>query len=1018
VRRDGKPAAARVELRREGSGFGALVDRAARRLADDALAGPVRAVDAGDDGVFVFDEIDEERYVVRAEARDGGVGRAYATRGRPGARRRVEVALSTTTGLRGRVVHADGTPWHGTVVVVGSIDGADYPDWCLGATATDADGRFTLSQLPAGEVVVVAVEASGSHVLGAPVVLPTSVEYALVWEGTRVPVAGRVVGAADGAPVRGARVTSTGDGMTFDFGDLAETGDDGRFRVLVRPSGGMVTASALGFSSKSVAVADPSKELELALARDAVVRGVVTRRGDVRGVPGLAVRMLRHDGRDTRLVGRPTKTDAEGRFVARLDPGSYSFFARGEALVSAAFLPGEGAARAAGRVELRAGDDVEITIETVPAARIAGTVRDPDGTPVAGASVHAHRRIWGGAHRTGEAPWDAYGSDEVETDPDGTFELASLVAGLEYVLTATAWGRPGAPERRVRADASAPTLADLTFPAARWVEVTVLDATTGAPVADANVTAFTAGGDPGESEVSDRSRSEAGARTDEQGRARLGPLGPGEVVFGAHARGFAYDNTLRRAPLTDGPHGLSTTLRIQPARRIAGRVLRPDGSPAAGAAVHLSTARSGTVRRTEADGTFVFDDLGDDDRTVRATLEAEGLASETIAAPIGATNLTLRLSMRSVFVRVLGPDGRPVPAARASFSYVFPSGRGSACRPGDVRDGRLVIHFDDDETPAEGILDIEEPTDGEGRSLALGALRVEHVRPGVETVVSLPPERAIDGRVLGPDGTGVVGARVRAEPVDDADPTQREGLEAPWTWGVSRWVPTDASGSFRLGQLRDGPHLVAVLPPPTHAPPATLRRDAGARDVTFTLRAAQSATIRVVGPDGRPVAGARVVAARRVGQRRPLESLFTEYPTGWSTAGETAADGRARLQGLHPDGTFVLGARARTSENLADAVLDRWSPAETTVRLVSGHAVAGVARDGSGVAIVGATIECVDAGGTSRTTTTTDGGAFRFVGLAAGRVRVEATSYMPAGGRVAARTTVEAGAEGVVLELR
>lgn len=1020
VRRDGRPAAARVELRRERSGSDTLFESAARLLADDALASPVQAVDAGDDGRFAFDGLSDESFVVRAEARDGTVGRARAWTGAPDARRVVEVALQTTTSLGGRVVHANGTPWLGDVLVVGSIGGAEYADWCLGATRTDAEGRFAISQLSAGDAAVIAVAASGSHVIGKTVVLPTPDDYLLVWEGDRVPVAGRVAAAADGAPVRGARVTA-GEANKIEFVDLAETGDDGRFRVLVPPSGGTITASASGFTSKNATVADPSKELELVLSRDAVVRGLVTRRADGRGVGGVTVRTIRHDGRDSSAIGKGTTTDAEGRFVRRLDPGSYSFFARGEGLVSAAFLSGEEAARAAGQVELRAGHAVEITIETVPGARIVGTVRDVDGKPVAGATVLAHRRIRGGAHKTGEAPWDAYGSDWVEAGQEGTFELPSLVGGIEYLLTATAWGRPGSPDRRVRADASVPAHVDLVIPSARWVEVTVLDAQTSAPVADAKVHAFTSGGDPGEAEVGTESRSEADARTDEQGRARLGPMGPGEIVFSAYATGFADDNTMKPSPLAEGPHGLSTTLRIERARRIGGRVLRPDGSPAVGAAVHLTTlAGSGTMHETKGDGTFEFDHLGDDDRRIRATLEAEGLASETITAPLGSTDLTLRLSMRGLIVRVLDPEGNPVPSASASYGYLFPSGRGSSSLRRPVKEGRLVFDLDEDEPPTEGTLEVEEAADDAGLRLPLGSVRIEHVRPGAEVVVRLPPERVIEGRVLGPDGRGVVGAKVRVECLDRGESALRESLEAPWTWTVSRFVATDASGSFRVGQLRDGAYLVAVLPPPPYAPPETLRRDADTRDVAFTLRLAKSATIAVVGPDGRAVAGAKVVAVRRAGQRRQLDQLFTRYVSGWSATGETAADGRARLEGFDPAETFVLGVRAPASANLADDVLDAWSPSDATVRLAAGLSVAGFARDEKGAAIVGATVECVDARGASRGTTTGEGGAFRFVGLAAGRLRLEARSYSGPRqrDRVDAEATVEAGTEGVVLELR
>ena len=58
------------------------------------------------------------------------------------------------------------------------------------------------------------------------------------------------------------------------------------------------------------------------------------------------------------------------------------------------------------------GDDVDLTLETVAAARIVGTVKYADGAGVEGAFVAAR---WSSTNRFMELSWEAYGYDEAAT---------------------------------------------------------------------------------------------------------------------------------------------------------------------------------------------------------------------------------------------------------------------------------------------------------------------------------------------------------------------------------------------------------------------------------------------------------------------------------------------------------------------------------------------------------------------------------------------------------------------------
>lgn len=1033
VTRAGRATPARVELRltapRDWLDSDDIVGPKLRSAVEEARSPAVDVVQAGDDGRFTFPGLAPGAYVLRAIAVDGAVGVGYARVRAPGGRDVTDLALEPRpASLQGRVVHADGTPWQGDVLVQ-SESRWGYTEESLGVTAADPTGRFSISGLPTGRVVAAALAPDGGRVYGAPVVMPATDEYTIVWEKNRVALEGRVLSAVDRAPLIGVEVVGTGGESFLSPTDPAKTGEDGRFRVLVPVKGGVVRANAPGYVPSTVAVGGRTTDVEIVLRRAGRIRGLVKRREDGGPVAGAEVTVLREGEREGMRRDLSARTDAEGRFtVADLAPASYFLVARGAGRVSAAFLPPEAAARAASTVSLSAGDEVDVVLETVPGARIAGTVRDADGAPVVDATVRASRRIAMRTSTADELSWSAYGFESVDTGTQGEFDFPSLVPGVEYSVSASAPGSPDCPDRHAIAGSSAAAGIDLVLPRARWIEVTVLETGTDAAIPGATLQASTFA-QPDEADgLSSHfsvSTSQAEGTTDAGGRARLGPLGPGQVHLRAEAPGFAPREANETLVGSETAEPSTATLRLQRAQGISGTVVRADGEPGSGATVWLTTATgrgsaSGVSTRAAEDGTFRFEGLGDGDRTVRATLEAEGLGSETIPAPLGSVGLILRLTGRHVVARVLDADGNPVPSAKGMYSYSPASGGWSG--PNDrVQNGRLVIDVEEATPNTTGTLTVDEATDGNGQRLPLGPAKVEGVRPGQEVEVRLPRERTIEGRVVGPDGKGVAGARVRAEPVqEDADQIAR--VETPWIWGVSAFVRTDATGAFRIGQLGEGPHLVAVLPPLTHAPPETLRRDAGTTGVEIKLRPSVSATVIVLDPQGSAVEGARVVAVRNRKQSFLMQELFSEYLRGWSTTVTTGADGRAALVGLDPEATYVLGARGPAAASLADAITDAWRPADVTLRLTQGLVVAGVARDAAGVLLHGASIDCEDSTGVSRTVVTGEDGRFRFTGLAPGTVRLSArfddSEQKEHPRKLRARAQVPAGSEVVGLRLR
>ena len=247
VRRDGKPAAARVGLHStqpfESRAADVFAD--ARRSVEQARGPASHVADAGEDGRFAFVGVAPGTYVVRAVAQDGASGIAYTQIGGGGARDVADLALEPrTASLRGRVVHADGTAWRGDVVVLWKLERWAIAGECVGAGETDAEGRFAFSRLPTEWLIVSAVASDGGRVFSRPVLPPTADEITIVWEADRIAVEGRVLAAADRAPVAGAEVVATTKESLLGPTDRTKTGDDGRFRILVPSKGGTVTARA------------------------------------------------------------------------------------------------------------------------------------------------------------------------------------------------------------------------------------------------------------------------------------------------------------------------------------------------------------------------------------------------------------------------------------------------------------------------------------------------------------------------------------------------------------------------------------------------------------------------------------------------------------------------------------------------------------------------------------------------------------------------------------------------------
>jgi protocatechuate 3,4-dioxygenase beta subunit len=374
-----------------------------------------------------------------------------------------------------------------------------------------------------------------------------------------------------------------------------------------------------------------------------------------------------------------------------------------------------------------------------------------------------------------------------------------------------------------------------------------------------------------------------------------------------------------------------------------------------------------TGASSESDGTFEFTFESPGTRTIRAELQRAGefLVASAVATA-GGEPIELRLAPRAtaapapgaLVVRVVDPDGKPVPSADVRLEGRFGL-------PLEVREGIAEFRLPDGK-PAW--VWITEAATADGTPLPLGPVRAGPIDPTAkEVTVRLPPEKTIEGVVLGPDGKGVANVTVAASWI----PTTQE----PWVIPYESKTRTDASGVFRIGRLADVEHDVTVAPPPEFMAPLGLSLAAGTKGVEVRLRAALVVHVTVLDGAGRPVPQATV-------------TFHGSGATTWSATGDARTDERgvARLGGLDAAGLYDVDVRVDGRSDLAPARIREWTPADTTVRLAHARKVKGVIRDRAGQPVTGAHVFATVGESTTWSPSTGADGRFSIEGLATGEL--------------------------------
>ena len=827
---------------------------------------------------------------------------------------------------------------------------------------------------------------------------------------------GRVV-AADGSPVAGATVyaapgaafaNASGrlDFDTFDPADFDEldafdpratmrslraqladrvevrTDDDGRFRVRAKGDsrGVGVRVLARGHTLLDRRVERPTeRDVDLGtlvLERGAIVTGRVVDPGGtpiagalVARVHEMEARML--GGADVEMPemteiealrgGEVATSDAAGRFeLLHLAPGDAVLRARHPEHPTArtdTLALAAGAALADVLVTMQRGGEIRGVVVGLPAERpsvkvIAARVPRPQADPTGMASM------FGGD--VGEMLADMgmpLGERTAEVGADGRFVLRGLAReGYRVWLAREGAGLAGSTACSARLEASPGGTVELRYDAGASVTLTVVDATSGAPIERLWVRDALRGGGgladmmaamprPGR-----QARYPGGVVT----VADLRPKAKQTLELKVEATGYA---PFERSGITLPPSGGVDLGTVKLERTPVLEVTVVDdrtGTPVAGVNVALTRGdrpelpgpfgalaarQAGGPQRahTDASGRCTLNRFADGQGVVVA--EAKGYArcvSEPLAfGAAGPDAFTARLRIGgTVTVRVENSLGEPV--AAAPVEHREPGGNVAMPRPADaagaVRYEQLApgshrFRLAASANPMERMMISVRVEGGEGGGDEDTWQVVEVADGGAHELRLVKQPRASLRGVVRENGAPLEGARVsfREGPVggarDEAQQAVVDMMGAVGGGAASRSVKTDEQGVYALAELPEGEHRLQV----THrgrAMPAsmvvTLRTGDNVLDVDLDLT-----TVRGVvrDPEGNPVDGARVrvrpaPAAAGEGEvsgtvESAIEGMMPGLNLGGGSTLRTDANGVYEARGVDPDVELIVQATAK-----------------------------------------------------------------------------------------------------------
>jgi hypothetical protein len=771
-------------------------------------------------------------------------------------------------------------------------------------------------------------------------------------------VSGHVV-APDGAPVAGARVEAQVKGAWFGFDDRAvRSGDaaaDGAFALAGVPPGKLeVKAFADGWMQDKpvqVEVADGGRAegVNVQLSRGAAVAGTLAW-PDGKPAVGLEVRVtfdlaqMAGMAAFNALKGARGKvlSDAQGRFrVEGLGTGPFRVEARAlsaadaEALKDAPEPQRKRAEHRAYAEGVKPGT-LDLALVLRPPTGIRGVVVDTAGAPVTDFTVSVNGVGTGMLAEVGQES-----RSEPFQDARGEFLLSGVHDG-RWKLRANAKGFA----ESTPVELALPLAADaepvrVTLQRAALVRG-VVRGPDGSAVAGATVQTDD-GGPAWARQIQGAKPPET--RSDEQGRFELG-LKPGRTALVADHKEFAR-SLETPLDLSEGQTVEGTVLVLRAGGTLTGEVYH-EGKPAPGLMVQVQDTKrfAQSFGFSDGDGRFAFRHLDPGNYQVIA-MPARGDALTGLGEGVDPSAMLSNLKMTTADVTdgaethvVLGapPEDPVVVRGRVTLAGAPVAGASVMFLP--AQKGGGLKGFKPVGTKADGAYEVT--LDGPGDysvsvqrySPQMDAQSVNELRYAIpkvaEHVIDIAlPEGRITGRVEGPDGKPLVGARVSIA---------LEGSGRPGTvWGGQyHELRTNAAGEYDALGLDPGTYTVmaggsalgGLLGDGSSAQGGReakggLRLDRGAwlRGVDFHLKLPGTAEVTVVDDRGDPVSGATVFARDEQGHAVDTFSFVT-----------TNGSGVGRYAGLAP-GRYSFRARAGDASSAESALVRVEEGAAAGVRL-------------------------------------------------------------------------------------
>jgi len=688
---------------------------------------------------------------------------------------------------------------------------------------------------------------------------------------------GVVVAADGGAGVAGARISGMGRTvMRFMGGEipdaefLGETGADGRFEIPwtlgipQMPQGQnfiAIVVEAPGFATSMSAINTTvarKEEIRIELKKGGTITGRVVAK---EGGAGIAEAKLIAAPNGMPMGGMQADSavamsysiangvsDASGNFVLQgtEESSTYSVLAKAKNFV-ATTKEGVKPGMEALVIELEAGDRV-----------IRGRVLEPDGAPVAGASVMANAQmgILGGGVNMLMGP----ASTATTSDAQGAFEIASIGPG-QYVVVAMEMGPKGIPKRQINqtVDLTTEKVAEveLRFPKPVSITGIALEDTTGAPLAGVKVsTSNFSEGAPANREAPVATSGIDGTFTLDQ----VTMQGQSIAIYSLPPTGYLKAPDLRNwgdqvhLQIPDPSIPPKVELRFAKGVTVNGVVLKDDeATPAAGAEVTMQRERgSATSVNTDSEGRFVLLGLPGYQANVFAALAGFGTDRMDVVIPSTGEPDEVRLILKknaAISGTVRGPAGEPVEGVFVMAGVTLMSGQMTTFNGGRVATGKDGSYYL--ENVPHGQAKIHASLDQHNdRGSPLWENLKKYTQPPVQTLDLKPGEYRRPVDFVLDEGLTLTGTvkNEKGEPIANASVNPNVYSQSAW---VDRNTTTDAEGKFTIVSLQETTVINNLsISHEDYDPISRENLTIASGPLEIVIKPRGSATIRVVRADG------------------------------------------------------------------------------------------------------------------------------------------------------------------------